>query len=71
MKYDSKLSNSTSKIHTAFGRIISIKDYNQDEQIESCIKSDCLYVFNATLSIGSSKIIDINVTYSGGPNLNQ
>jgi hypothetical protein len=39
--------------------------------VNTCLKSGCFYNFTATLTISSSNSLDLDITYSGEPSLNQ
>lgn len=50
---------------------MSIQDYNDDSLIENCQRNGCYYNLNATIYLGLTNSLDIDVTYKGGANLNQ
>lgn len=44
MRYDTRRSNSTTKVYEAVGTVLSIKDYNDDSLVDLCIREGCEYV---------------------------
>lgn len=51
---DFEKSNTTTQIYTAFGSIMSIKDYNDVSLVDSCLKDGCLYNITSSLIIGNN-----------------
>jgi len=72
MRYDTRRSNTTTKIYESFGTILSIKDYNDDSLVELCYREGCNYGVTGIASISStSRTLEIDVNYFGGLRLNQ
>jgi len=72
MRYDTRRSNTTTKIYESVGTILSIKDYNDDSLVELCFREGCNYVVTGIASISStSRTLEIDVNYFGGLRLNQ
>lgn len=46
MRYDTRRSNSTTKVFEAVGAVLSIKDYNDDAIIDRCEREGCEYIIN-------------------------
>jgi hypothetical protein len=72
LKLDANRSNSTAQFYSANGSMISIKDYNDDLKITTCLSQGCEYFFNVTItkSIDLNQL-EINCLYSGSAGLNE
>lgn len=70
-KFDAASSNTTTRIHRASGTIMSIKDYNDELLVDACLKQGCFYNFNASLVLGTTRTLVLDVAYNGQANLNQ
>lgn len=51
MRYDTRRSNSTTKVYESAGAMLSIKDYNDDPLIDLCEREGCEYAFTMTARI--------------------
>lgn len=70
--FDAARSNSTHKYYSAAGNHISLNDYNNNAKIDLCLSQGCDYVFNMLLtSTVNTRTLALNVTYGGGPTLNE
>ncbi len=70
--YDTRRSNSTTKLYEAFGAILSIKDYNDDILVDTCYREGCEYAVGAIISISAAaRTLELNINYLGGLRLNQ
>lgn len=72
LKLDVNRSNSTTQFYYANGSMISIKDYNDDLKIITCLNQGCQYFFNITFTKATDlNQIEINCLYSGYAGLNE
>lgn len=72
MRYDTRRSNSTTKVFEAVGAVLSIKDYNDDVIIDLCEREGCEYIINMIARLtGSDRTLEIDFTYLGGLRLNE
>lgn len=54
MFYDTRRSNATTKVYEAIGGMLSIKDYNDDNLVELCVREGCQYDFQMIARISST-----------------
>ena len=72
MRYDTRRSNSTTKVYESAGAMLSIKDYNDDPLIDLCEREGCEYAFTMTARISQAeRSLEIDFLYVGGPRLNE
>jgi hypothetical protein len=53
MKFDTRRSDSTTKVYESIGGILSIKDYNDDSLVELCYREGCNYIVTGIARISS------------------
>lgn len=72
LKRDPRRSNATQQVYEAAGAILAIKDYNDNTLVETCNREGCNYIVVAIATIsGSSRILELDISYVGGVRLNQ
>lgn len=72
MRYDTRRSNATTKVFESVGTMLSINNYHDDALVDLCYREGCEYVINMVARLsGSSRTLEIDFTYLGGPKLNQ
>lgn len=72
MKSNEDVSNTTTKVYKANGTILSIKNYNNDTNINTCLNQACFYQLSATMiSNNGKKSLTIDVFYAGALKLNE
>jgi|688.fasta_scaffold1273236_1 hypothetical protein len=49
---------------------MSIKDFNDDNLVTSCIKNGCFYTMSMTLILSTENKLEMDVTYNGQLSLN-
>lgn len=70
MKEDKERTNSTHQYFIAKGSIMSIKDFNNDDLVSSCVKNGCFYTMNTTLILSNANKLEMDVIYNGQLSLN-
>ena len=53
MRFDTRRSNSTTKVYESVGEILSIRDYNDDSLVELCYREGCNYIITGIARISS------------------
>lgn len=70
--FNSKNSTDDLKHYDSVLGMLSIRDYNNESNIQACIREGCEYTVAAVLSISnSSKSLDLTIVYTGGQKLNE
>lgn len=70
--FNSKNSTADLKKYDSAIGLLSIKDYNNETNIDYCLRQGCEYSFLAVLAISnSSKSLEIDVIYTGAQRLNE
>lgn len=72
MRYDTRRSNSTTKVFEAVGAVLSIKDYNDDAVIDRCEREGCEYIITMIARLaGADRTLELDFNYLGGLRLNE
>ena len=72
MRYDTRRSNSITKVFEAVGAVLSIKDYHDDAIIDRCEWEGCEYTINMVARVaGADRTLELDFTYLGGLRLNE
>lgn len=64
--------NTSTKVSTANGTMMSIQNYNDEPKLSTCLSQGCQYFFSISLvQTAESSRLDINCVYSGANGLNE
>ena len=70
--FNSRNSTADVKKYDSFLGMLSIKDYNNESNIQACIREGCEYTVLAVLVISNSaKSLELDIAYTGGQRLNE